>query len=232
MMIMDGHTEAAGMAGGDGGDGDGGGFTDEERLRLSKTRRRVANCTTSKRFNLLVVGLVICDVLISLASLTLSPYLVKDVQEAEQVPSRPSSAPSATPSLDEDGHTTGGGLFVLRFNVPKEPLEVLLEVLSYLSIMLLLFFLGEISLQAYVSGLHFFRHLGFIIDATVILASFVFEIFFPTYPGTLLTMFSAWRLVRVFNMTRMVLVKEKRKLQVWEGAVSMTMNSDYSHIEI
>ena len=167
MMIMDAETEAAGMAGGnggDGGDGDGEGYTAEEQLRrtewyagLSKTRRRVANCTTSKRFNILVVGLVICDVLISLASLTLSPYLVKDVTEAEQVP-------SLAPSLGEEGHTTAQrGLFVLRFNVPKAPLEVLIEVLSYLSIMLLLFFLGEISCQAYVSGIRFFKHFGFII---------------------------------------------------------------------
>ena len=120
MMIMDAETEAAGMAGGngsnggDGGDGDGEGYTAEEQLRrtewyagLSKTRRRVANCTTSKRFNILVVGLVICDVLISLASLTLSPYLVKDVTEAKQVPSLASSlAPSVTPSLGEEGHTS------------------------------------------------------------------------------------------------------------------------------
>ena len=176
MMIMDAETEAAGMAGGNGrngGDGgDGEGYTAEEQLRrtewyagLSKTRRRVANCTTSKRFNILVVGLVICDVLISLASLTLSPYLVKDVTEAKQVPSLASSlAPSVTPSLGEEGHTSAQrGLFVLRFNVPKAPLEVLIEVLSYLSIMLLLFFLGEISCQAYVSGIRFFKHFGFII---------------------------------------------------------------------
>ena len=158
------------------------------------TREHLLEILHSSKFQIVVICLVLLDCLLVISELLIE-LKAEDTHNGTTM-----AASEAYVSNDEQSakHISEG------VEEEKSAIKIAEEVLHYFSIAILSIFLLELSAKLFAMGKQFFHHKLEIVDAFIVIVSFILDIAFINDDGVtsalgLLVLLRLWRIGRVVN---------------------------------
>lgn len=165
-------------------------------------REHVAHIIHSRKFQILVICLVVLDCMLVISELLIDLKAFEQEAEVGHSLSESSTSSHTLVTNDEPGDDVKQALEAAEQR--KAATIIAAEVLHYCSIVILSIFLLEICAKLFAMGKEFFYHKMEIIDAVIVIISFALDIAFIDAEGLasafgLLVLLRLWRIGRVVN---------------------------------